>query len=459
MDFKQLALGYSGVYLGEQENPNPLLSIHKFKCQAGHEFSHKINVIKQGIWCRKCEDKTEVRKELAAIRSKEPNRTRKLCEKCNKIRPSYGIDHKTHCASCATSEMKNFIKLCENCNLVQPSYGINNRSHCATCATPEMKSIKIMCVKCNKIRPTYGITNKTHCVSCAAPEMKRFTKMCEKCNKVQPYYGISNKTHCASCATPEMKSFYKMCEKCNKVGPSYGINKATHCASCATTEMKSFSQKCEKCNRVRPNYGINNRTHCVNCATPEMKSFSKMCMTINCGTVISYNDKYNGYCARCYIYIFPNEPNARNYKTKERAMADFLITEFKDLTFITDKKVEGGCSSRRPDVLVDMGTHNIIVECDEYEHSTDGYNCESKRSMQLFQDLGNRPLYLIRFNPDAYTDEKACLHQSCWKDGLVKPTMTEEWMRRLDILKATFQRAVKETPKKDFEEIKLFYST
>jgi hypothetical protein len=73
----------------------------------------------------------------------------------------------------------------------------------------------------------------------------------------------------------------------------------------------------------------------------------------------------------------------------------------KYITIVFDKIVEGGCSRRRPDVRIDMGSHIIIVECDEDQHK--GYSCENKRMMEIFQNCGNRPIVFIRFNPDSYT--------------------------------------------------------
>ena len=65
---------------------------------------------------------------------------------------------------------------------------------------------------------------------------------------------------------------------------------------------------------------------------------------------------------------------------------------------LTHNKTVGGCSKRRPDWFIDMGTHIVVIECDENQHFN--YSCENKRMMELFQDFGNRPIIFIRFNPD-----------------------------------------------------------
>jgi len=62
---------------------------------------------------------------------------------------------------------------------------------------------------------------------------------------------------------------------------------------------------------------------------------------------------------------------------------------------IFDKQT-GGCSKMRPDVFIDKFTHVVIIECDENQHKDT--SCENKRTMELFQDFGNRPIVFIRFN-------------------------------------------------------------
>ena len=70
------------------------------------------------------------------------------------------------------------------------------------------------------------------------------------------------------------------------------------------------------------------------------------------------------------------------------------------LTIVCDKKIEGGCSRRRPDLFIDLGTHCIIIEVDENQHRQ--YECEEKRMIDLYEDIGFRKVVFLRFNPDSY---------------------------------------------------------
>ena len=124
----------------------------------------------------------------------------------------------------------------------------------------------------------------------------------------------------------------------------------------------------------------------------------------------------------------------------------------------------GGCSKKRPDVLIDLLLYSIIIECDEEQHKN--YECENKRTMQLFEDLGERPLILIRFNPDSYVENKkkikGCFTPLTKIEDIHKKKFydlnEEEWKRRVDILEEVIRGKIKEEiPEKEVEELKLFY--
>ncbi len=87
-----------------------------------------------------------------------------------------------------------------------------------------------------------------------------------------------------------------------------------------------------------------------------------LCKTPKCETHGIW--KYEGHCLRCFVHLFPDKPNTRNYKTKENAVAAHLQEKFPGVTWVTDKRIEGGCS-RRPDLFLDMGSHVFIIEADE----------------------------------------------------------------------------------------------
>ncbi len=86
--------------------------------------------------------------------------------------------------------------------------------------------------------------------------------------------------------------------------------------------------------------------------------------------------KYKGHCLFYFVHLFPDEPVVCNYKTKECAVATYVKGKFPKLTWVQDKRIEGGSSRKRLDQFLDMGSHVVIVEVDENKH--DEYDCTVK---------------------------------------------------------------------------------
>ena len=176
----------------------------------------------------------------------------------------------------------------------------------------------------------------------------------------------------------------------------------------------------------------------------------------DCDTILT-NEKYKGYCLRCFIFKFPNEKISKNYKIKEIHMTDFIKEKFKEQVMIFDKQT-GGCSKRRPDVYIDKFTHVIIVECDENQHRDT--SCENKRTMELFQDFCNRPIVFIRFNPDSYINEgkkKLSSFKTHKLSGVPMIRDKKEWSNRLICLKICIEKWLNNIPEKEITNEYLFY--
>lgn len=199
---------------------------------------------------------------------------------------------------------------------------------------------------------------------------------------------------------------------------------------CIHNKRKS---RCRDCNGSEICIHNKRKSRCKDC------NGSQLCKSTFCETY--KNKKYNKYCSRCYIHLFPNEPISRNYKTKEYAVLEFIKNTYPEHTWVNDKTIDGGCSKKRPDIFLDLLTHSIIIEIDENQHKPYD-NCELKRINLLFEDLGDRHIVFIRFNPDDYLDKDNKKITSCWgidRNGLssVKKSKRNEWEQRLNTLKNT----------------------
>ena len=217
--------------------------------------------------------------------------------------------------------------------------------------------------------------------------------------------------------------------------------------------------------KKQPTFNIKGNTNGLYCSTHKLDGMvnviSPTCKSSWCSTLVQ--EKYDGYCLHCYMHLFPDKPVSRNYKTKEYAVGEFVKTTFQDLTWIADKQVSGGCSKKRPDLLLDLGNQILIIEVDENQHTYYDCSCENKRIMEISQDVGHTPIVFIRFNPDDY-EENGTKISSCWgqdKNGIcvIKKSKKCEWTQRLNTLKdqICYWTNPTNTTSKTIETIHLFY--
>lgn len=144
--------------------------------------------------------------------------------------------------------------------------------------------------------------------------------------------------------------------------------------------------------------------------------------------------KAGEYCSIC-------NPNKDSFqKRKEMEVVNFLRAH--EYEFTHNLSVGDVCSSFRPDILIDCGTHHVVVEIDEDQHSQYEDTCEVVRMMAIYQTIGMRTVF-IRYNPDKYRI-----------NGHEKQVSSEV---RLDYLKTKLDKAIKEIPKKELTVYKMFY--
>jgi hypothetical protein len=186
-----------------------------------------------------------------------------------------------------------------------------------------------------------------------------------------------------------------------------------------------------------------------------LKCKSEWCLT-------RANNKYENYCMFCYMNIFPDKPISFNYKTREKTVVDAIIASFPKLTWQSDKRIIDGCSRKRPDLLVDLGFQVLIIEIDENQHDIYDCSCENKRLMELSADIGHRPIVFIRFNPDAYIDNKGNRVKTPWKlnkSGIsyIPQDKRALWADRINTLNMQISYWIENATAKTIEIIQLYY--
>ena len=259
----------------------------------------------------------------------------------------------------------------------------------------------------------------------------------------------------------------KKCIVCQNKRPVFGLptdKVAQYCGTCKKDGMVDIkSPKCIVCQNKQPVFGMPTDKVAQYCGTCKKEGMVDLknpkCKSEWCSTLA--NRKYEGYCAYCFMHLFPDKPMARNYKTKELAVVQFVKEHYPNVDIITDKIIQGGCSRRRPDIFIDLGYQILIVEVDENQHTDYDCSCENKRIMELSQDVGHRPIVFIRFNPDDY-ELKGENITTCWsvnKQGIcsVKKSKQKEWNTRLNVLQGTIDYWLQHKTNKIIEIVQLYY--
>ena len=361
---------------------------------------------------------------------------------------------------------------CKKCTL-RPKYNFESESKGICCAEHKEDSIvDVVSPKCKKCikRPYYNFKNEKKGIYCAEHKEDSMIDVvnsrCKKCTK-QPYYNFEGEKKGIYCTEHKEDGMVDVisprCKKCTKQ-PTYNFEANKKGIYCVTHKedgmIDVISSRCLKCTKL-PTYNLEGEKKAIYCTEHKedymVDVINKRC--IECSITRVSNEKYRNHCLRCFIYKFPEEPITRQYKIKENHIIDFIKENFKNEQVFFDKTI-GGCSKRRPDAFIDKLTHVIIIECDENQHCGKEYtNCDTKRTMELFQDFNSRPMVFIRFNPDAYTDKGKKIG-SCFnihKSWDVPVKNEKELSSRLSKLQETMNQWLIQIPEREITYEYLFY--
>ena len=327
------------------------------------------------------------------------------------------------------------------------------------------------------VYPTFNFPNIKSPIYCSSHKLNTMVNVVDsKCIEsgctTRPIYNYSTEKVAKYCKIHKLqgmidiKSKYCIFTGC-KTRPIYNSPKeSTGIYCCAHKLVGMINIKDKKCREPEcsliPSFNQPGERRGVYCAKHRkldmVNVIEKKCKTPLCDTQVK--EKYDGYCLRCFIYQFPDKPVSRNYKTKEKSVLDYLRGTFKNYKLISDKKIIGGDSYRRPDIMLELPSHCIIIEIDENQHKLYDCSCENKRIMQLSSDIKFKTLIFIRFNPDKYFDISGTLIESCWSvdgNGISRIKNVTEWDNRLLALKTQIQYWIDNLPDKMLEIVQLYY--
>ncbi len=402
-----------------------------------HLFQNRCNM--KPLYC-----KTHMEKGMINVLSKTC-----LNEECLK-QPSFNFEGETEALYCKTHMEKDMInvvsKTCLNKEcLKQPCYNFEGEKKGIYCDIHrldnmiDIKHKKCLQENCDK-QPCYNFEGEKKGIYCDIHrldnmiDIKHKTCIFKDC-KTRPNYNYEGKKTGLYCSIHQLNNMIDV------------INKNCIFKDCKT--RSSYNYEGEK----TPLYCLTHKLYNM------INIHNKTCLN-NCGIQIR-NLKYEGYCLRCYASMFPDKPLARNIKTKERSVVEFIKANYPNYDWVFDKRIREGTSLRRPDVLLNLENQVLIIEIDENQHENYDCSCNNRRLMELSQDVNHKPMIFIRFNPDKYFDKDNKNIASCWSitkaTGLLKISNKNKWNDRLVELKYWIDYWIQNNTEKTIEIVELFY--
>jgi hypothetical protein len=369
--------------------------------------------------------------------------------------------------------------------LISPAFNIPSQKRGLYCNTHKLDGmINVIIPRCIElgcsVTPSYnkvGIKKPIYCASHKKDQMVVVVKY-RTCSFIgcKTRATFINKdeggipTHCAKHKTSTMISISNnVCKSCLKRASYnyYGESVPIYCNLHKSEGMINIKDsKClEPGCMIIPSFNFSGKKKGIYCRLHKKLDMlnvrEKTCKIVHCTTQVG-NDKYSGYCLNCFMHLFPEKPVCRNYKTKEKAVRDFIRSSYPTLTWTFDMRMVDGKSLRRPDAVLDLSSHAIIVEVDENQHISYDCSCENKRLMELSLDLNHKPLTFIRFNPDSYVDISGSFMKTCWKidgNGILRVHKEDlpNWTSRLNSLKEAIDYWITNPTDKTVNVIQLYF--
>jgi hypothetical protein len=372
------------------------------------------------------------------------------CRECGGISICFHGRAKSQCKECGGASIcvhgrqRNYCKECGGASICVHN---KKRSYCKECGGASFcvhDRVKSQCKECEGSAICLHDRQRSHCKDCKG------TAICVH---------NTQKSHCKQCGGSSLCSHgiqRHVCRECQGVSicvhnrVKYGCKECGGTAICSHSNFKRICRECHGTSICEHNI---QKTTCKECfVSPH--NFCEICKAV----CVVKNSRRYPLCYRCYCITHPDEPIPSRFKMKEHYITDYIRAYCPQYDFVYDKAIEGGCSRKRPDVLLDCMTHSIIIEVDENQH--EDYKCEDKRTMQIFMDLGDRPLVVLRFNPDKYIDIDGQEHPTLFtfdQAGVIQILSVINLHQRVTALVDRIRHHVENIPDKEVTLEKLYY--
>ena len=368
--------------------------------------------------------------------------TNPVCEHvgCERL-PSYNVEGAKNARFCAIHHlpgMKNVLsKRCEHVDCDRHAsfkFEGERAKYCGEHRTEGMTTGRRTCEDqdCGK-RPSFNAPGTNIGRLCGDHRLQGMEYVCgRKCEHYgccrQPAYntnGVKPPRFCGEHRTSDMQRTEKLfCTSlnCDKTA-SFGFSgkRPEFCAS--HRKKNTIFQPRKRCLEAGCKelavYGIRVHEHCASHRLEgELNISETPCRS--CG-LLGLVDK-NGNCETCDPETFK-----RVRLAKQNMVRDYLVREGFQFKTV-DRMIDGGaCGRERPDFMLDCGTHILIIEVDEEQHSGRACECEQTRMVNISQSNG-MPTIFLRWNPDRYKTSKKGIPMAATSKRLA---VLKEWALHL----------------------------
>jgi hypothetical protein len=352
------------------------------------------------------------------------------------------------------------------------------RSHCKKHKLENMVNVvNKRCISENcTIMPVFNYKGCKTALYCSGHKLENMvdvnnrTCMRKDCN-IRPCFNYEGEKTALYCFGHKLENMVNVTKKkCMRKGcstrPSFnyeGCKTALYCFGHKLKNMVNVKSKTcisENCTTI-PVFNYKGEKTGLYCSDHKLENMvdvvTKKCESENCKSYIA--QRYSRtHCLQCFIYNNPGHIQSRNYKSKENEVFLKLFElnpELKNIS-IRDKIISGGCSKRRPDLLIKLKTYWICVENDENCHRGYDNDCDNLRTIQLYDDMLQIPMVIIRFNCDKYDDQPSLF---CLKDGKVAIKNKKIFHERINFLNETIKKHLNYNNGDPITSEYLFYNT
>lgn len=328
-------------------------------------------------------------------------------------------------------------------------------------------------------KPSYNFPGEKakYCQKCKEPGMINVaSKMCADCKKKKPSFNVAGKSakYCFDCAQQYENMVNVNNKKCAHIlengkycehAPHFNLPGKKGGIYCSTHKPDGYvdvihpvcplQTSLEKCAAPAYNFKGLKPIYCSRHAQPGMVDVKHPLCKLCDYVYIQESNGYENMCVSCYAFTYPNKEIVTNFLVKERFIVNYLKDKYSKYTW-THNKTISSCIKYRPDLLLDLGTHVVIIEIDEHQHNTNLYKeCDLKRTMDILAEIA-RPVIMLRINPDNYVDKKK-KHKSMFKKSGKKLVVDNVvWNERRIVIDETFTKCI-DVPTELLMHVELFF--